>query len=197
MDDAVDLSHSIKALQRNFEKIGEQQFKVFDKILQFDFMVNKENHDIKGGYYDIDEQTNEKIFKIIFILQFRKQITLNAYPKDIDKRKLLQVEKIITSSRFRDNGLGLFGYQLALKQGFNILSDTTQFDGDKALWKKMARLSQVKDYSIVILDSDRGYKKDTKGSIIEYDGTNVHDDDIWTYGQDYSVEDILLFMRNK
>lgn len=183
---------SDSALNRDFTLIGELEVNHY----LLEFYSRNEGRTVYGGY-KIKNEYDEEGLKVVFVLEFKAKPTLINYPKDVKKKHLVQVNKVNTDLDFRDFGVAMFVYQLLVKRGLIILSDITQLDGGKILWKKMARRSHLHDYKIRILDDERGFFKDKSGNIIEYDSTNLDDSQIWTTGLDFSGEHILLLMSLK
>lgn len=193
---SLDISISKSALERDYSFLSSLDINpaIDDaEILHF-YMLN-EGRTIHGGYFIIDEIGEERL-KIVFVLTFKANNTLKAYPKDINKKLLLQVSKVNTNSQFGRIGIASFVYQSLIQKGFIILSDTVQLDGGKALWQKMSKYSQIKDYKIRIIDDETGYLK-RNGKILEYDGSNISDDEIWTTEMNFDGEHTLLIMSLK
>lgn len=66
---------------------------------------------------------------------------------------------------------------------YTVVSDVTQFDPAKALWKKLAGGSH---YKMFVADIDHGIFKDSAGNDIVYNGANISDSEIWTGGSDFA-----------
>ena len=193
----LDVTVSKSALQRDYTFISSLTLRhQVNGVNDVHFYRLNDGNTIHGGYFEINEYNEERL-KLIFTLSFKSKPTLKSYPKDVDKRHLLQVSKVNTDHQFERLGIASFVYQMLVKMGIIILSDTTQFDGGKGLWDKMIRRSHLSDYEIRILDDERGYRKDKDGKIISYDGFNIGEDEIWTSDLDFSGEHTLLMIRLK
>lgn len=164
--------------------------------IEIKFYLHQNKKIVYGGIKSTNEVGDEGV-SIVFVLQFKSKPTLINYPKGVKRNKLLQVNKVNTKTEFEGQGIAMFIYQTLVKNNILILSDITKLDGGKALWKKMARRSHLHDYKIRILDNERGFLKDSKGNIIEYNNTNLDDSQIWTSGLDFSGEHLLLLMSLK
>lgn len=141
--------------------------------------------DIKEG-----EESNSGCFS----LNFKKVHTLEVILPGIKKSKILQIDKAIVKKDYEGYGIASFTYSSLVKLGYTILSDTTQFNDGKQLWKRMATKAHLRDYVVYILDDTyEFYKKD--GKIVKYDGSNIDDAEIWSKGEDYSKYHVLLVMK--
>jgi hypothetical protein len=175
-------------------EMGSLELNIPDMVvLKFYYM--KDGKTIYGGY--VDDSTLDSSFRVIFVLEFKNKNTLINYPADINKNKILQVNKVNTIPRLQNIGIASFVYQLLAAHGFIILSDITQLDGGVGLWVKMAKAAHLNNYIIRIIDDEYGYKKDNAGNIIEYNGANIDTADIWTHGVDFAGEHILLMLTPK
>ncbi len=192
----LELFFSESAVQREFEELGE--FDIDRNLYSVDklkIIARKEGRMVYAVYQDINKY-NETGWRVVFVLEFKNKPTLINYPKDINKKLLLQVNKVNTDKNYRELGLASYVYQLLIKKGFIILSDIIQLDGGKALWQKIARRSNFDNYKIRIIDDEIGYLK-RNGKILEYDGSNISDDEIWTTEMNFDGEHILLIMSLK
>lgn len=137
---------------------------------------------------------NEPSNRVIFSLRFKNKHTLVKIPKNINQNKIIQVDKVSIDKDFEGYGIASFAYSQLVKTGFIVLSDTSQFTDGRKLWEKMAKKAHLNSYEIYILDDEYGFKE-KDGKTIMYNGTNVNADEIWSSGEDYSKEHILLMMK--
>lgn len=95
----------------------------------------------------------------------------------IHTQKILQVElvNVVRTDQFR--GLGTFLYSSLVQAGFTVISDNHQFIGGKELWQKIGRTHLANETVFVI---DKGVVKTENERPIEYDGTNIPEEDIWS-----------------
>jgi hypothetical protein len=92
----------------------------------------------------------------------------------------LQVYTVYNQPKFRNRNLAMAMYVLLARYGFTIVSDFEQFDGGKALWKKMALESSLRKFVIKIWSDEHGdWLRDKLGEPIIYDGTNIDEFFIW------------------
>lgn len=184
---------SFSAIHRAYDEIGFANFTTLDLI----FYMSKEAKTVFGGYEDTDPFTQELGFRVIFVLDFKSKLTIVNFPKQINRRKCLQVQKVHTLEKYQDRDIAQFVYQLLVSRGFTIISDTTQLDGGVGLWKKMARQAHLNDYQIHIIDDEEGFLKDGNGDLLTYNSKNIDDAIIWTHDLDFSGQHKLLVMISK
>ncbi|MGD1336080.1 hypothetical protein ACP6H1_27180 [Vibrio harveyi] len=108
------------------------------------------------------------------------------------EKESMQVRGVVTDPSRRDMGLATYIYEtLVLKLGFTLVSDNEQYEGGKALWKKIAAHSRK--LNVYVLDSDtldfHPYGKD--GRTI-YTGSNIDDVELWSIDPDQSKYGIVL-----
>jgi hypothetical protein len=144
------------------------------------------------GFKPDGEKTNE----LVFILKFKTNNTLIKKPAELIG-KIMQVDKVAISKDFEGQGIASFIYATLVKEGNIILSDTSQFDDGKMLWKKMARKAGVSDYAVYILDDEYGFELGPDKKPLAYTSTNIDDAKIWSAGADVSKEHVLLVMKPK
>jgi hypothetical protein len=182
--------YSDGSLQRMFSPLGKE---VFENVAISFFIMDTLK--VVGVIKKKKEKTNEQSNLIVFSLRFKNTKTIMHYPDGIDQHKVLQVDSVYVKKDFRGLGISSFVYALLVEKGFIIVSDTSQFDDGKQLWKKISREAQFNDYVIHIIDDENGFVKDKSGKIISYDSSNIDDAKIWSSGMDFRGEHILLMMK--
>jgi hypothetical protein len=188
---------SLSALARDFKSLNSTIDLPSSIGESISFFQNTSTKTVIGGFESYNEESLQIDFEVVFTLRFKKKNTLLNIPNDIPSKKLIQVDKVLTSKDYANFGIASFVYAALVRSGHFILSDITQLDGGKALWQRMARLAHLSDYQIRILDDERGYLKDKNGKVISYDNSNIHEDDIWTTLLDFSGEHKLLLISPK
>jgi hypothetical protein len=131
--------------------------------------------------------------RLVFSLMFKEKHTLIRVPIHIDEAKILQVDKVSTDPDYEGQGIASYAYSTLAERGHIVLSDVTQFQDGKQLWKRMATKAHLRKYKIFILDDLFGVRKEN-GKPVEYDGSNIDDAKIWSKGEDYSKYHVLLMM---
>lgn len=92
----------------------------------------------------------------------------------------LQVHTVFNQVEFRNRNLAMAMYVLLARYGFTVVSDFEQYDGGKALWKKMAAESLIRKFVIRIWSDAQGdWIKDSTGEPVVYNGENVDEFFIW------------------
>lgn len=162
---------------------------------RIEFFFSKTQRVVTGVIKKKKEKTKEMSNLVVFSLRFKKEKTIVNYPNGVDQHKVLQVDSVYTDEDYRGRGISSFVYALLVEKGFIIVSDTSQFDDGKQLWKKISREAQFNDYVIHIIDDENGFVKDKSGKIISYDSSNIDDAKIWSSGMDFRGEHILLMME--
>lgn len=191
-DKAIDLFQSDRALIADFKPI----FSMNTTLGNIRFLAKKhpENSLIRGVVQDQDD-IGRSVNRIIFQLKFKAKTSLINFPHEIDSGKCLQVNSVFISDDFRKLGIASRIYKFLTSAGFVIISDSSQYEDGKELWKKLVRDTVQGKYKIYVLDDEYGFKKDAAGKPIEYDGTNIKDSEIWTSGDDFSGYHKLLVMK--
>ncbi|EKO3827284.1 hypothetical protein NTE12_003687 [Vibrio harveyi] len=103
-----------------------------------------------------------------------------------------QVRGVVVEPKLRDFGLATFIYEtLAIDMGMVLVSDNEQYEGGKALWKKIARDSDR--LKVYVLDSStfdfHPYGEDGR---TVYTGSNIDDEELWSIDPDDSKFDIVF-----
>ena len=127
----------------------------------------------------------------IMNLHFKAQVKLTVVPREIAHLKSLQVNAVGVDLDSRTIGIASQIYELLIQKGYAIISDFTQFDPAQGLWKKLARNPEN---TVIVSDTDHGPFKDQEGGVINYNGTNISDHDIWTQGSDFSGFNRVLIL---
>jgi len=113
--------------------------------------------------------------------------------KQFLNQKVLQVDIVEVVRKAKFEGLGTFLYSCLVQKGFTVISDTLQFKGGKALWKKIAR-SHLSNEMVMIMDHG-DIKMTDDGKPIAYDGSNIPDSDIWSEAK--GEKDYVLLVYTK
>lgn len=106
--------------------------------------------------------------------------------------KVLQINSVSISPDYGNRGTGSRIYQSLANRGYTLVSDTTQFEPAKSLWKKLAQIETV-----FVADVDYGLFKDAGGLPIVYDGANIADADIWSEGSNFDGNYRVLILQGK
>lgn len=172
-------------LSRGYDKLGTFLPAVEGRGL-VTFFAEKTDHMVIGTVkvlVRVGKNKTEVRNKAIFNLSFKRVNTLECEIPEFKNRKLLQVNRVRTSTEHQGLGIAVAAYISLAKHGFVVLSDSTQFSDGKHLWKSIIQLAELKNYHIAVVDVEHGI-------IGVYD--DIDDSKIWTTDQDYSGERILL-----
>ena len=185
---------STSAVARDYDKIGE--FANANDVYQI-FQLQSDKKFVFAGKVTKKPGRNEDVFSMDFLLEFKTEPTIVHYPSNLDRSKVLQVNWVQTNPHLKNRGLATYVYMLLASNGFVVVSDIAQFDGGQHLWKRLAKETDFNKCVVRIIDDEYGYMKDDAGKIVEYDGANVPDNKIWTYGADMTGEHILLMLKSE
>ncbi len=104
---------------------------------------------------------------------------------------VIQVDVVAVDPFSGNKGVASSIYKKIVDAGYTLVSDVTQYDTAKALWKKIATDTSYKMY---VADVDHGLFKDEDGQPIVYDGNNIADDQIWSMGSDFDGQYRVLIL---
>ena len=111
--------------------------------------------------------------KVVVDLIFQKSASL---PVDNE----IQVDSVRTDPAFTGGWLAGTLYIVLARYGFTVVSDFTQYNGGKALWKKLATESTARKYVVKVWDDESGdWVCTTAGDIVQYNVANLADDAVW------------------
>jgi hypothetical protein len=169
---------SVGAIKRDYRKLGQIQ----------DLVVYIDNHNTHVIVIDLTSEVTTDRFEQVLRLQFKSS---NLLKFKNNFANIIQVDKVSVLRKAGTQGIATTVYKMIVDSGFTLVSDITQFDPAKALWKKLA---QDPVYKIYVADIDRGIFQDEDGIDIVYDGTNINEHDIWTSGSDMNGSYRVLIM---
>lgn len=124
-------------------------------------------------------------------------IDFNLVASIPDIKNPLQVSMVYTHPTYRNIGLSWMLYIVLCKYGYTVISDYTQYNGGKAIWKKMASMAEWRKFVVRIWsDKINDWLRTESGEIIKYDSANIPDDSIWdsVFG---NAEKTTLFVLQK
>lgn len=182
---------SSRSLARNYKQLG--MIEVIDNEM-IELHILNDPKPIVIGTLPSTKPDGEESNSPVFSLRFKDKNTLVKIPKDLKSAKILQVDKVSINKKYEGYGVASYAYAQLVKMKFTLLSDTSQFTDGRKLWEKMVRKAHLNSYEIYILDDEYGFKE-KDGKPIMYNGSNVNADEIWSSGEDYSKEHILLLMK--
>lgn len=169
---------SLNAIKRDYKKLGQIQ----------DLIVYMDNHHTHTIVIDLTAEVISERYEQVFRLQFKSS---NLLKFKNNFTNIIQVDKVAVLRKAGTQGIASTVYKMIVDNGFTLVSDVTQFDPAKALWRKLAGDSE---YQIYVADIDNGIFKDDNGNDIVYNGSNILDQNIWTEGSDYNGEYRVLIL---
>lgn len=110
----------------------------------------------------------------------------------------LQVHTVFNQNHYRGRNLAMAMYVLLARYGFTVVSDFEQYNGGKALWKKMARESADRKFVIrVWSDENEDWLRGNDNEPIAYDGDNIDEFFIWNdSNRKYEATSLLVLSSN-
>lgn len=169
---------SVNAIKRDYKKLGQIQ----------DLLVYMDSHSTHVIVIDSSSEVTNDRLEQVFRLQFKSS---NLLKFKNNFTNVVQVDKVTILRKSGTQGIASTVYKMIVDHGFILVSDVTQFDPAKSLWKKLAN---DPEYTMYVADIDHGIFKDENGQDIIYNGGNIPDSDIWTEGSDFSGEYRVLIL---
>jgi hypothetical protein len=174
LDDGI----SLAAIKREYRKLGEVQ----------DLVIYIDHHDSHVISLDLSAEVKNERFQQVFRIQF-KESTLLQFENNF--KNCIQIDKVAVLRAAGTQGIATKVYKMLVDHGYTVISDITQFDPARALWKKLATDSE---YKVYVADIGYGIFKDQNGKDIVYNGENIADQDIWTEGSDFTGQYRVLIL---
>jgi hypothetical protein len=153
---------SVNAIKRDYKKLGQIQ----------DLSIYIDSHSTHVIVIDSSSEVSDGRLEQVFRLQF-KSSDLLKFKNNFNN--IVQVDKVAVLRKAGTQGIASTVYKMIVDHGFTLVSDVTQFDPAKALWKKLA---DDPEYAMYVADVDHGIFKNEDGVDIVYNGSNISDNDI-------------------
>jgi len=176
----LDGSYSINTIQREFSR-------QLGTIGDMHVLIDTHGAVLIGLHPD-DKPTLEGRVLPAFSLRFKRS-HLIRFPNQF--RNLVQIDTVAIDPFRGNKGVASAIYKMIVDAGYTLVSDVTQYDTAKALWKKIAGDPSYKMY---VADVDNGMFKDADGQPIVYNGSNISDAEIWSQGSDYDGQYRVLIL---
>jgi hypothetical protein len=165
-----------------------RQFTEILKIGDITVFLEKDLRRVVG----VNMTAEQPRYQLEFLLAFKEEPTTIA---GLNHRNVIQVDQVYLNKYARERTFSFQVYRRLVDLGFTVMSDSTQFEPAKGLWKKLAAESGA-NYSVTVADIDHGPFKDINGVVIRYDGNNISDSEIWTTGSDFNGSfRVLIFSK--
>lgn len=116
-------------------------------------------------------------------------VTLDFEKSNIKIDNLLKID--LAKSNKRSRSLTTYLYLLLAHKGYNVVSDTIQYEAAVRLWKRISGNSGF--FKVKLFDTTKSeYIKNSNGLDIEYDPDTINDEEVWS--EDSSKENIVLVL---
>ena len=99
---------------------------------------------------------------------------INTYADDIYVIEIAQINE-----KYMSKGI-ISNVYLEIAKHSIIVSDNLQYEGGKALWKKLAKIKPNNIKCLVYSEKENGRVFEDEKGIIDYNGSNIDDSEIWT-----------------
>jgi len=110
----------------------------------------------------------------------------------------LQVDTVYTHPDYQRTQLAMALYVVLARYDYTIVSDFTQYNGGKALWKKLAKESEARKFVVRVWDDEtQDWMKDSSGSVMKYNAENMDDEEIWKDISQHNEATTLLVLSSK
>jgi hypothetical protein len=98
-------------------------------------------------------------------------------------KNVIQANFVEVVPKRRGQGWGLYLYTSLAHADYIVISDHTQYRGDQALWKKIAKQTLHSQYKVYVLDHGT-VRLDEDGEPLVYDSMNIDDSELWSENTD-------------
>lgn len=175
---------------REFRLLGTRAFGQWTVRIFFSLARRQVIGAVAAKHPDTGVATN----LVVFTLWLSEKPTVVKYPRDMSQGTVVQETSVYTHPTFRGYGIAAYAYFSLAAIGYDVVSDTSHFEDGIRLWKKISSVSKFHGYAVFILDDEYGFIEEN-GQPVRYDSSNIDRAKIWTSGQDYSGEHVLLTLR--
>ena len=165
--------YSEDTIKRDFDLIDVGTFKG-DKTAT---LISKTKKFAVIGKMGVRKEDGKVGLFIIGTVEFKDEPNI-SYDRAIPSKNALQVDVVEIKQSDKARGFGVLLYCNLVKYGYIIISDNVQYIGGKALWKKIASMSQFKKLDVYVIENGKPVLDET-GEPKKYNGTNIDDAEIW------------------
>lgn len=168
-------SYSLDTINREFDVV-----KKFTLDKEFWVLIKKNrNFAVVGFLNSRNSAYDDPGFEIVCHLDFKSDLELSFFNEiDVSAKNALQVDGVEVYDAIKMRGIGSQFYFALAKYGFVIISDNFQYLGGKALWKKIASKADSENCAVYVINEGEPLT-DEDGDLINYDGNNLDDDELW------------------
>ena len=167
---------SDNSLKRDFNFIGDLKIQSVD----FKFWINKKNNRAlvtssaeRGTAPELKDGDGQPTNLIVVDLHLKNN-------SDVAVSNPIQVDTVSVNSKYESIGLSGILYIVLARYGFSVISDFEQYNGGVGLWKKIARYSNQRKYTVRIWNIRSGeFTANSNGSPLAYDEKNLQQDQVW------------------
>lgn len=124
------------------------------------------------GEIELNEM-NSSLFRFTTGGTFLNEM-VNMYADEIFAIEIAQINE-----KYMSKGI-ISNVYLEIAKHSIIVSDNLQYEGGKALWKKLAKIKPNNIKCLVYSEKENGRVFEDENGIIDYNGSNIDDSEIWT-----------------
>lgn len=193
-DDPNDDHEPMTAFFITTERFNER-YKIIGQNDNAVVAMRHDNSSAMVGLFTHRPEDNAPGVQIFGDVQFKLDPNLGFYAdmKLIRAQNIIQISLVDVVKENKFAGLGSFLYSSLAQAGFTVISDTHHFLGGKALWQKLGRAHKPDE---VVYVMNRGQMfMDANGRPIEYDGSNIPEEKIWS--QDAANKYVLFVYKRR
>jgi hypothetical protein len=165
--------YSDATISRMFDVVGTQKI----GELNYWVLLKKDKSFAVVGYIGNRREDNAVGLYQTGTVEFKSQLDI-SYTTHFKGRNALQVDSVQVSPLFQAGGQGYLLYLMLVRAGYVIISDNMQYIGGRKLWNKISQLGKQDGMIVRIINNDT-IMSDENGDPIDYDGSNISDDQIW------------------
>ena len=166
--------YSESTIKEMFDIIGK--YTLIDQ--EYWVMLKKDKSMAVIGYTGVRPQDNVGGLYITGVIEFKPTLDISYQDVIPHTKATLQVDGVQINPKITRTGQGYLLYYLLVKAGYVIISDNVQYIGGKKLWEKIVRSGKADGIVVRVVDNGK-VVTDTAGNPIDYNGTNIPDNQIW------------------
>lgn len=125
------------------------------------------------------------------------EIRFHKHGPGLPVKNELQVHTVYTNPDFRQAKLAMALYVVLCRYDYTVVSDFEQFNGGKALWKKMATEAEARKFVIrAWSDANSDWVRNAGGEPLVYNADNLEEDAVWQDFKSHMEPTTLLVLSS-
>lgn len=157
---------------------------------EFNFWLNKNNY-----HAEVTVEGNDDIGQLRQLVVTKVRFDNRA---GLPVKNELQVDTVYTHPKYFSLNLAMALYVVLARYNYTVVSDFTQYNGGKALWKKLAKESEARKFVVRVWDDEtQDWMKDSSGNAMKYNAENMDDEEIWKDISQHNEATTLLVLSSE